>query len=125
MEQRVIARCVAYTFFGLFFLLSSSAPIDQKPSGKYLWISKKYNTEKVFVITESIELPGDLNVKDLKLRFKAAVYRNYGKDPNGDIEIDNSSPKSNKDAVEKSREKEMEKMKKEGWRVYTLHRFPY
>ncbi len=125
MKANVLKSSVALIGLCLFLSFGLSSFVAKKEEIKYLWIAKRYNSEKVYVISESIEMPDNLKVKDLKLRFKSAAYRNFGKDPNGDIEIESIAPKANKEIVEKSREKQMQKMKEDGWKVFTLHRFNY
>ncbi|GAB4331562.1 MAG: hypothetical protein OHK0038_06540 [Flammeovirgaceae bacterium] len=89
----------------------------------YLWIAKKYNSDKVYVISNVITSNKELSLSDLKNKFKSAVVRKYGKDQNGDIEIDINGPKKDKELVERSREKQIEKMSDNGWQVFEFKSF--
>jgi hypothetical protein len=75
------------------------------------------------VISNVIISTKDISVGDLKNKFKSAVVRKYGKDQNGDIEIDINGPKKDREIIERSREKQIEKMTDSGWQVFEFKSF--
>lgn len=123
-EKMIVLRLMVITTVMSLSLVLQSAS-QTKDEKVYLWIAKKYNSDKVFVISNVIESPKDISVNDLKNKFKNAVVRKYGKDQKSDVEIDINGPKKDRDSVEKSREKQIEKMEKSGWQVFEFKTFSY
>ncbi|MCS6831959.1 MAG: hypothetical protein NZ521_00130 [Flammeovirgaceae bacterium] len=122
--RKMVGRLMVITVLmsAAVILQSASQTKDEKV---YLWIAKKYNSDKVFVISSVIESSKDVSIPDLKNKFKNAVVRKYGKDQKSDIEIDINGPKKDRDAIEKSREKQIERMEKSGWQVFEFKTFQY
>jgi hypothetical protein len=117
----IIKTLVFFTFLTLMFALQSAS--QTKEEKVYLWIAKKYNSDKVYVISNVIISNKEISVGELKNKFKSAVVRKYGKDQNGDIEIDVNGPKKDREIIERSRDKQIEKMTDAGWQVFEFKSF--